>query len=135
MFTERGTGSTRFLLIVLHCVFQSHRELHRMKRLFFGPTNSTGIFNHDVSKAFAGVQGCVNIHNNILIYGRDVEEHNTNLRATLVRAKARGVTEAEKDHQLNHRGKVVRARIIRQCGISRPRQDPPHHPGWQTRNH
>ena len=37
-----------------HCVFQSHRGLHRMKRLFFGPTNSTGNFHHEVSKAFAG---------------------------------------------------------------------------------
>ena len=75
-----------------HCVFQSHKGLHRMKRLFFGPTNSTGIFHHEVSKAFAGVRGCITIHDNLLIYGRDVEEHNTNLRATLARAKLKGVT-------------------------------------------
>ena len=52
-----------------------------MKRLFFGPTNSTGIFHHEVSKAFAGVHGCITIYDNILIYGRDMEKHTTNLRA------------------------------------------------------
>ena len=95
VFTELDMGNG-FHQVPLHntshCVFQSHKGLHRMKRLFFGPTNSTGIFHHEVSKAFAGIQGCITIHDNILIYGRDVEEHNTNLRATLTRAKARGVT-------------------------------------------
>ena len=75
-----------------HCIFQLHKGLHRMKRLFFGPTNSRGIFQHEVSKAFAGVQGCITIHDNIICYGRDVEEHNTNLRAIFARAKSKGVT-------------------------------------------
>ena len=41
-------------------------------------------------QVFAGVRGFITIHDNILIFGRDVEEHNINLRATLIRAK--GVT-------------------------------------------
>ena len=36
-------------------IFQSHLKLHRMKRLFFGPTNSSGIFHHEVTKVFAGL--------------------------------------------------------------------------------
>ena len=40
-----------------------------MKRLFFDTTNSTGIFHHEVSKAFAGLEGCITIHDNILVYG------------------------------------------------------------------
>ena len=63
-----------------------------MKRLSFDPTNSTGIFQHGVSKAFAGVHGCITIHDNILCYGRDVEEHNTNLSALFARAKSNGIT-------------------------------------------
>ena len=85
-----------FHLVPLHnastCVFQSHMGLHRIKCLFFGPTNSTGIFHHEVSNAFAGVGGCITIHDNILLYGKDVEEHNISLRATLARAKQIGVT-------------------------------------------
>jgi len=74
------------------CIFQSHLGLHRMKRLFFGPKNSTGIFHHEVQKAFAGVPGCITIHDNLLVYGRDVADHNQNLAATLQRAQERGVT-------------------------------------------
>ena len=95
VFTELDLGNGFHQIPIskaLHCIFQSHKGLHRMKRLFFGPTNSTGIFHHEVSKAFAGVKGCITIHDNIMIYGRDVEEHNRNLRATLERAKDRGVT-------------------------------------------
>ena len=73
-------------------VFQSHLGLHRMKRLFFGPTNSSGIFHHEVSKAFAGLKGCITIHDNILVYGKDTKEHNENVRGMLERAKELGVT-------------------------------------------
>ena len=75
-----------------HIIFQSHLGLHRMKRLFFGPTNSSGIFHHEVSKAFAGVPGCITIHDNLLVFGRNVKEHNANLRGMLERAKKLGVT-------------------------------------------
>ena len=30
-----------------------------MKRLFFGPTNSTGIFHYKITKAIVGLQGCI----------------------------------------------------------------------------
>ena len=73
-------------------VFQSHQGLHRMKRLFFGPKNSSGIFHHEVQKGFQGIPGCVTIHDNVLIHGTDVESHNKSLRATLERAKELGIT-------------------------------------------
>ena len=73
-------------------IFQSHLELHRMKRLFFGPTNSSGIFNHEVTKVFTGLKGCITIHNNLLVYRGGEAEHNKNMSATLERAKEKGVT-------------------------------------------
>ena len=73
-------------------IFQSHLGLHRMKRLFFGPMNSSGIFHHEVTKVFAGLKGCITIHANLLVYGGDKAEHNKNLVATLERAKEKGVT-------------------------------------------
>ena len=48
-------------------IFQSHLGLYRMKRLFFGPTNSSGIFHHKVTKVFAGLEGCIMIHDNLLV--------------------------------------------------------------------
>ena len=73
-------------------VFQSHEGLHRMKRLFFGPVNSMGIFHHHVAKAFRGLKGCITIHDNILIYGKDVEEHDRNFLAVIQRAAEREIT-------------------------------------------
>jgi hypothetical protein len=75
-----------------HVVFQTHRGLHRMKRMFFGPKSSSGIFHHEVQKAFGGIDGCITIHDNILIFGKDIQEHNRNLKRVLQRAKDTGVT-------------------------------------------
>ena len=63
-----------------------------MKRLFFGPTNSSGIFHHRVTKVFAGLRGCIMIHNNLLVFGRDEDEHNRNMSIMLERVREKGVT-------------------------------------------
>ena len=73
-------------------VFQTHRGLHRMKRMFFGPKSSSGIFHHEVQKAFRGIEGCITIHDNILIFGKDHQDHNKNLQEVLRRAQEKGVT-------------------------------------------
>ena len=72
-------------------VFQTHEGLHRMTQLFFGPANSTGIFHHQVAKAFRGVKGCITIHDNVLIYGKDIDEHDRNFLATIQRAAEKGI--------------------------------------------
>lgn len=79
-------------------VFNTHEGLHRMKYLFFGPKNSSGIFHHEVSKVFEGIPGCITIHDNVLVYGKGdtpslaAADHNRNLHAVLKRAKKYGVT-------------------------------------------
>ena len=73
-------------------VFQTHLGIHRMKRLFFGPKNSSGIFHHEVQKAFQAIPGVITIHDNVLIHAPDVRSHNIALEATLKRARDIGVT-------------------------------------------
>jgi hypothetical protein len=73
-------------------VFQTHEGLHRMRRLYFGPMSATGIFHHAVHQQFVGVPGCISIHDNVLVYGSTVEEHNRHLEMTLARAAERGIT-------------------------------------------
>ena len=73
-------------------ICQSHLGLYRMKKLFFGPTNSPGIFHHEVTKVFAGLEGCITIHDNLLVYGGDTAERNKNMAAMLERAKEKGIT-------------------------------------------
>ena len=63
-------------------IFLSHKGLHRMKWLFFGPRASSGIFCNIVNKCFRGVEGVTTI----LVYGATPAEHHTNLRNCLERA-------------------------------------------------
>ena len=55
-------------------VFQTHEGLHRMERLYFGPTASSGIFHSEVRKALEGLQGVTSIHDNMLVWGRNYED-------------------------------------------------------------
>ena len=68
-------------------IFQTHEGLH-----YFGPSSATGIFQNEVAKALRGVPGCTTIHDNILVGGKDYEDHRRNLRATLERCKEKGIT-------------------------------------------
>ena len=58
-----------------------------MKRVFFGLSNSMRILHYEVSKCFAGLEGCISIHNNLLVFGKNVEGHNQNMKNMLERAK------------------------------------------------
>ena len=96
VFSELDMGNV-FHQVPLHsatsklAVFQTHKGLHRMKHLFFGPRPVTGIFHHVVSKCFLGLEEVISIHDNILVYGKDAEEHNKYLLRMLERAEQIGI--------------------------------------------
>ena len=73
-------------------IFQSHEGLHRMERLYFGPTASSGIFHNEVRKAFADIKGVTNLHDNILVYGHDESDHLRCLQNALKRCKEMGIS-------------------------------------------
>ena len=50
------------------------------------------IFHHEVEKVFRGIPGCTTIHDILLVYGRNYEEHRQNLERTLARCKEKGIT-------------------------------------------
>ena len=72
-------------------VFQTHEGLHRMERLYFGPTASSGIFHNEVRKCFAGLKGVITLHDNILVYGKDYDDHYNNLQQVLERCAEKGI--------------------------------------------
>ena len=72
-------------------VFQTHKGIHRMKRLYFGPTAATGIFHNEIRKAFSGLQGITTLHDNILVTGKTEEEHYKNLQNCLIRCQEKGI--------------------------------------------
>ena len=99
-------------------IFQTHEGLHRMERLYFGPTSSSGIFHSEVSKALRGIKGCTTIHDNILIGGKDYEDHIRNLRATLQRCKEKGITLKLAKSNFCKREVVWFGRIFSATGVS-----------------
>ena len=73
-------------------IFQTHEGLHRMERLYFGPTASSGIFHSEVRKALQGLRGVTNLHDNLLIYSKNEAEHKEDLENVLQRCKEVGIT-------------------------------------------
>ena len=120
---DMGNGFHQVLLAAgSQVIFQSHLGLHRMKRLFFRLTNSSGIFHHEVTKVFAGLKGCVTIHDNLLVYGCDKDEHIRNMAAMLERVKVKGVT-------LKLAKSMICVAEVKWFG-----QDTTHHAGRSTRD-
>ena len=121
VFTELDMGNGFHQLPLAkesQIIFQSHEGLHRMKRLFFGPKNSSGVFHHEVQKAFSGVPGCITLHDNVLVHGRNGKEHNNNLKAVLKRAKEKGVTFKPTQNTICAPEVKWFGRIFSQAGIS-----------------
>ena len=72
--------------------FQTHEGLHRFKVLFFGAPPASELFHDKIKTSMQGLPGCVSIHDNILVWGTDVEDHEKNLEATLKRMEERNIT-------------------------------------------
>jgi len=65
--------------------FSTHIGLFRYKRLFFGISSASEVFQHTISKVLRGLPGCLNISDDILIYGKTQAEHDKNLQAVIQR--------------------------------------------------
>ena len=63
-----------------------------MELLYFGPTASIGIFHSKIRKALTGLHGATNLHDNILVWGRNHEEHLENLANCLQHCPEKGIT-------------------------------------------
>ena len=66
--------------------------LARYKRLNFGCKSATEIFHETIRQKLVSVNGALNIHDDILIYGRNKEEHHKNLKKVLDILKRWGLT-------------------------------------------
>ena len=72
--------------------FRTHESLHQFRVLFFGASPASELFYNKIKEALRDLPGCISIHDNILIYEKTLEEHETNLSACLDRIKAKGLT-------------------------------------------
>ena len=65
---------------------------YRYKRLAFGGKNSQDLFDAEIAKIISGVPRVLNNRDDIMVGGRDWEEHNQNLETLLERLTAHNLT-------------------------------------------
>ena len=97
--------------------FITHRGLYRYRRLMFGITSAPEKYQKIISDVLAGCSGAANIAYDLVIYGTDLEEHDSNLRKVLTRLEEQGLTvDGEKCqfrlHRLTFIGHELSARGI-----------------------
>lgn len=73
-------------------VFSTHAGLRRYKRLNYGISASPEIFNNEIRQVLQGLDGCINISDDIIVFGKSQEEHDQNLQAVFELLKAVNLT-------------------------------------------
>ena len=61
----------------------THKGLYRYKRLLFGISYAPKLYQYTIQQALTGCEGGYNIHDDIIIHGRTVQEHDSRLRKTM----------------------------------------------------
>ena len=73
--------------------FATHVGLYRYKRLNFSTKSSGEIFQDTVSKEITyDIPECINISDDILVFGKGQEEHDQCLEKLFKRAREKGIT-------------------------------------------
>ena len=72
--------------------FITHKGLYRYKRLMFGISSAPELYQHTIQQVLAGCEGAYNIHDDIIIHGRTVEEHDSRLQKTIECICDKGLT-------------------------------------------
>ena len=72
--------------------FTTHVGLRRYKRLNFGINSAAEIFQNTISTALEGLEGVRNISGDIIVYGRNQNEHDERLEAVLKRLQDKNLT-------------------------------------------
>lgn len=72
--------------------FSTHVGLFRYKRLNFGISSAAEIFQNTIRQVLNGIQNVLNVSDDILVFGRTKEEHDSALNAVLHRLQESGLT-------------------------------------------
>lgn len=72
--------------------FCTHQGLYRYKRLPFGLSCASEVFQNAVQQALHGLTGVRNIADDIIVWGTSQEDHDRNLEALLHRLEVKGLT-------------------------------------------
>ena len=72
--------------------FTTHAGLFRYKRLNFGISCASEIFQNTIHKLLVNLKGTLNVSDDILVYGCDQQQHDERLHAVLQRLQSSGLT-------------------------------------------
>ena len=87
MLDEASCGITTFVM---------QRGLFRYKRLMFGLCSAPEKYNKIIRDVLKNCQGCANIADDVIVYGKTLAEHDKNLIAVLDTLRESGLTVNEK---------------------------------------
>ena len=72
--------------------FVTHRGLYCYKRLMFGITSAPEKYKKIISDVIRGCHGVANIADDLIVYGRDLKQHDKSLYVVLQRLRDSGLT-------------------------------------------
>lgn len=72
--------------------FSTHVGLRRFQRLSFGISSAAEVFQEAIRNTLSGLEGMVNVSDDILIFSKSLEDHHHHLRAALRRLAESGLT-------------------------------------------
>ena len=75
-----------------YTVFSTHAGLFRYKRLNFGLSSASEIFQHTIQAVFQDLPGVLNVSDDILVFGTSKAEHDLRLHAVMQRLREVNLT-------------------------------------------
>ena len=97
--------------------FAVHSGVYRYKRLIFGVSSASELYQHEISRALAGIEGVENISDNIIVHGPNQATHDECLHAVMQRLKAKGLTLNPDKCQLSINRLIFMGILISEKGI------------------
>ena len=71
--------------------FTTHCGLYQYKRLMFGISSAPEVYQHVIQQSLQGCEGVANISDDIIIHGKNTEEHDRRLQRVLERLKEKNM--------------------------------------------
>ena len=72
--------------------FATHNSLWRYKRLNFGTNSASEIFQHTIHQKIHDIPGVINFSDDVIVFGKTLEEHKRALQAVFEKFSAVGLT-------------------------------------------
>ena len=72
--------------------FQTHKGLRRYRKLNFGTSSASGVFQHAIAEELRDIPNALNISDDVIVFGKNQDEHDEALKNVFQRFATRGLT-------------------------------------------